>query len=535
MRSDREELPEGYTKEDADKAEIAEAKILAASKSRNVRTATTATNAIAAAAPTDCMTYFPQWMYQVCGAIRVKYDSLGGPVSFLLLPTSNELVNPDGFGRRNTFQNGPIYWSAASGAHPVVNHFMMKWGEHGWEAGYLGYPTTDEIVLTNGRRQEFQGAAIYWSPVSLGAIGGAIRDKWNTVGAETGPLGYPTSDEIAVTKNNGRYNNFTNGTVTWSGPTGARLLYGAIRDRWFQLGREDGALGYPLADEQSTSNGVAHHADFENGTSIWWTALTGAHDMPTDILAPWNSHGAQTGNLGYPVANPTTVTTDPQVTLHQRFQGGVINLLGTTRALVGMYDPTPDPVPEPENLIAPSPQERSGPGPMAIPPGATWPAPDVAPNYDTSDIVGSATNANWPQYGDMPIRQGYWSTAWADGWGQDKAEHKHQLKYVESIEFVLESKYYGARSDSSDPGTDFWAYATDSTCQLTWSGKECQEVQRRTVHAIYDYTSWPNYKLSPGGDPIGVVSAYCGGGNTPLSGGPICDSWVDMALMNPEN
>jgi uncharacterized protein with LGFP repeats len=92
MRSDREELPEGFTKEDADKAEMAEAKILAASKSRNARSSTTATNALAAAAPTDCMTYFPQWMYQVCGAIRVKYDSLGGPASFLLLPTSNELV-----------------------------------------------------------------------------------------------------------------------------------------------------------------------------------------------------------------------------------------------------------------------------------------------------------------------------------------------------------------------------------------------------------------------------------------------------------
>lgn len=103
MRSDREELPEGYTKEDADKAEMAEAKIIAASKSRNARTATTATNAIAAAAPTDCMIYFPEFRYQVCGAIRVKYDSLGGSTSFLLLPTSNELVNPDQFGRRQTF------------------------------------------------------------------------------------------------------------------------------------------------------------------------------------------------------------------------------------------------------------------------------------------------------------------------------------------------------------------------------------------------------------------------------------------------
>ncbi|WP_190242433.1 hypothetical protein [Rhodococcus ruber] len=76
MRSDRQELPEGFTKEDADKAEIAEAKLLAASRSRNARSS--ATNAVAAAAPTDCMVYYPAWQYVVCGAIRVKYDSLGG-------------------------------------------------------------------------------------------------------------------------------------------------------------------------------------------------------------------------------------------------------------------------------------------------------------------------------------------------------------------------------------------------------------------------------------------------------------------------
>lgn len=101
MRSDRQELPEGFTKEDADKAEIAEAKLLAASRSRNARTTTS--NAVAAAAPTDCMVYFPAWQYVVCGEIRVKYDSLGGPNSFLLWPTSNELVNPDQVGRRQTF------------------------------------------------------------------------------------------------------------------------------------------------------------------------------------------------------------------------------------------------------------------------------------------------------------------------------------------------------------------------------------------------------------------------------------------------
>lgn len=50
------------------------------------------------------MTYFPAWQYQVCGEIRVKYDSLGGPNSFLLLPTSSNITNGDGVGQRVTFE-----------------------------------------------------------------------------------------------------------------------------------------------------------------------------------------------------------------------------------------------------------------------------------------------------------------------------------------------------------------------------------------------------------------------------------------------
>lgn len=95
MRSDREEIPEGYTKEDADKAEIAEAQAL---KKRSLQRGVSAL-----AAPTDCMTYWPAWTVQVCGEIRVKYDSLGGSLSFLSLPTANDVANPDNYGRRQTF------------------------------------------------------------------------------------------------------------------------------------------------------------------------------------------------------------------------------------------------------------------------------------------------------------------------------------------------------------------------------------------------------------------------------------------------
>ena len=268
MRSDRQELPEGFTKEDADKAEIAEAKLLASSRSRNARSSTATTNALAAAAPTDCMIYFPAWQYQVCGAIRVKYDSLGGVNSFLLWPTSNELVNPDQFGRRQTFLNGPIYWSAASGAHPVVNHFFAAWQRNGWETGPLGYPTTDEIANPStapGRRQEFQNtAAIYWNLNEAYAIRGAVRDKWNTVGAEQGFLGYPTSDERVTPNGIGRFNTFSGGVIYWAPTTGAHPVSGLVLAEWKSSGYEAGTYGFPTSD-QYTSTAGATVQDFQNG------------------------------------------------------------------------------------------------------------------------------------------------------------------------------------------------------------------------------------------------------------------------------
>ncbi len=310
MRSDREKVPGGFTKEQADKAETMEARI----GSRNAQLRIT----------DGCQVYWPA-PYEVCGAIRDKYNELGGPNSFLLFPTSNELTNPDNVGKRSTFQNGPIYWSSWGGAHPVVNHFFAAWQRHGWEAGYLGYPRTDEIPSANGgRRQEFDGAAIYWHLNEAYAIGGAIREKWNTVGAEGGPLGYPNTDELPVRKNDGRFNNFENGTITWSGPTGSRLLYGAIRDRWAEVGREDGEMGLPISDELVAPDNTGHYVFFENGGAVYWLPVIGAWRIPPFIVNVWKQLGSERGSLGYPTENPRTTDLEPGLVMAQTFQKGAI-------------------------------------------------------------------------------------------------------------------------------------------------------------------------------------------------------------------
>ncbi|WP_235840653.1 LGFP repeat-containing protein [Corynebacterium liangguodongii] len=188
MRSDREKVPEGFSKADADKAEVTEARLSPSGASR-------------LQARQECGVYWPSW-FEVCGAIKSKYDSIGGPSSFLNLPKSNELTNPDGVGKRSEFLNGFIYWHPTTGAHSVSLPVSLVWQRHGWEQGFLGYPTTSDMALGDQWfKQDFQGGHVYTHnalPASQASIQGAIYDKWQSMGAQDSSLGYPISDELTT-------------------------------------------------------------------------------------------------------------------------------------------------------------------------------------------------------------------------------------------------------------------------------------------------------------------------------------------------
>lgn len=154
------------------------------------------------------------------GLIDAKYRALGGCGSFLGAPTTPETGTPDGVGRYSVFEHGSIYWTASTGAFEVHGSIRDKWAALGWEAGLLGYPVSDEAPTSDGagRYNVFVGGSVYWS-ASTGAheVHGVIRDKYAEVGWEAGALGYPTSDEYAVT--DGRRSDFERGSITWSSQT----------------------------------------------------------------------------------------------------------------------------------------------------------------------------------------------------------------------------------------------------------------------------------------------------------------------------
>ena len=208
-------------------------------------------------------------------AIDQKYNELGGQNGFLGSPTTEELTCPDGEGRYRHYKNGSIYWHSKTGAHEVHGLIRGKWSKLGWEKSVLGYPKTDETncPVGGGKYNLFQGGTILWFPPSKEAfeVHGAIRSKWGSLGYESGFLGFPTTDELPCPDGKGRFNHFQNGSVYWKPSISAHEIHGLIRKYWADHGWEKNPdLGYPISDELPTkANSKNRYNDFENGVLFW--------------------------------------------------------------------------------------------------------------------------------------------------------------------------------------------------------------------------------------------------------------------------
>jgi uncharacterized protein with LGFP repeats len=182
-----------------------------------------------------------------------------------------------GAGRYNNFawDGAAFYWSAATGAHVLHGDIAALWRSMGAERSIHGFPRSDELSTPNGRGRynNFQNGGIYWRPgVGARSVFGAIYQKWGALGYERGFLGFPRTNETVTPDGRGRYNHFEGGSVYWTPQTGAHEVHGAILTRWQQLGWERSYLGYPTSDEFAISGG--RRVNFERGY-ITWTAATG--------------------------------------------------------------------------------------------------------------------------------------------------------------------------------------------------------------------------------------------------------------------
>ncbi|MEV7662100.1 hypothetical protein [Paenarthrobacter sp. NPDC089316] len=260
------------------------------------------------------------------GAITNKYAAIGGP-AYAGDPVSSEMYGLKNGGAGQAFQYGSIYHLPVSGTFFSTGVIRGKWGSTGFENGMLGYPASDEVPMTRGALgQAYQNGSIYWGGSTGAHISmGAIRAAWGSSGYEKGFLGYPTTDEIPAMAKGGIGQAYEGGSIYFTPTTGAHPSTGLIRIKWGSLGYETGVLGYPVSDEiPGMVNGGVGQA-YENG-SIYSSPASGTHISMGAIRSLWGQHGYEKGPLGYP-------TSDEYASggaVVQDFQGGSIAWFGAS-------------------------------------------------------------------------------------------------------------------------------------------------------------------------------------------------------------
>ncbi len=240
--------------------------------------------------------------HPVSGMIGESYAVRGNEIGGLGYPISDPGCGLRNAGCYQLFQNGRLYGSASTGVHQVRGGNLEAWDAWGLEHGPLGYPGTDEIggLRRGGSYQVFEGGKIYWSPMAGSrAVVGPMRTGYDLRGSENGSLGYPLSDTICGLRDGGCYQWFERGTMYSSSSTAAQWVYGGIREAWDALALENGPLGYPTSDERDAPGG-GRVQTFQGG-AIYWGPYTGARVITGAVLAAFDARGGIAGGLGYPV------------------------------------------------------------------------------------------------------------------------------------------------------------------------------------------------------------------------------------------
>ncbi|MFD6115167.1 FG-GAP-like repeat-containing protein [Streptomyces yangpuensis] len=221
----------------------------------------------------------------LCGPVLAKFKALGGLAYGH--PTSDPVVTPDKKGRYVHLKNSTggedrsIYWSPETGAWAIQGGIREKWSDMMRESGPMGYPTSDEMVTPNATgwattfsKNGIKGA-IYFSWNSGGQpVQGAIYESFLRLGGIT-TYGFPVGAQAPTSPKPGQHQNFKsvgatdpNTTFYSSATTGAWPVSNANRDKFIAEGWQNSWLGFPTSAEHRTHN-ASIRSDFEGGYITW--------------------------------------------------------------------------------------------------------------------------------------------------------------------------------------------------------------------------------------------------------------------------
>lgn len=161
-----------------------------------------------------------------------------------------------------------------------------------WEFVYVG-----TSAINCGRRLLAGDRASYNACVS----GSSIEAKYQALGGERGWLGRRTVTERAIAPGRGRYAGYQNGNIYWAPKVGAHEVHGGLLTEYRRAGGVE-ALGYPLTDTRTSSDGRWRYNNLERGRLYYARHGGATFTVAEPFFAKHEGLMGIHGPLGYPVS-----------------------------------------------------------------------------------------------------------------------------------------------------------------------------------------------------------------------------------------
>ena len=260
--------------------------------------------------------YLPRW-----GPMEKLYTSMGGQRSYLKASTGPIRTASDGRGRYVTYQGGRIWDTSSTPAVALTTFVNDRYLAEGG-AARLGYPKAPRVsgLRDGGWINVFEkGCIVDSSRTSTQVVWGIRWTRWVAAGRENGALGYPVASVRTVLP--GAFiQGFQHGCIVDSSATTTRIVRGATYPAWQQVGRETGVLGFPTTEQTDVAGGTMQ--GFQGG-EIWGRSGAAAWAVRGAVLAAWQAAGGAAGGYGFPTAH---VVDNGDGTQTGAFEGGTITV-----------------------------------------------------------------------------------------------------------------------------------------------------------------------------------------------------------------
>jgi LGFP repeat len=229
--------------------------------------------------------------FEIHGGIRDRWENTRGLAGLLGPLVSDESNGSAPGSRRNSFEQGVIYWSVSSGAWEIPGRPSLDYDRLGGSASVLRLPVGSPEKIPGGTVQRFQGGNLYYRTDATRAyeVHGDILRHYLATGGHAS-WGFPASDEEAVLVANtnslipelsgARQSRFEwqQTTFFWSPSTGTHQVQGAILAAYLASGgpgmpndNKFSGLGLPITDETDVPawSGFGRFNGFQHGSIVW--------------------------------------------------------------------------------------------------------------------------------------------------------------------------------------------------------------------------------------------------------------------------